>query len=116
MPQLLPLHRLAVADARPGPPEAEILVNPERTRRILRVDAQGCIRHARVRDGTHGLGDQRRCEAATTPWSPDADVVEPSALLVRLQTLGFGAVMVAVDEVLMFTARKPSSQERDQAA
>ena len=42
--------------------------------------------------------------------------VEPSTLLVRLQTLGFGAVMVAVDEVLMFTARKPSSQERDQAA
>jgi SAM-dependent methyltransferase len=33
--------------------------------------------------------------------------VEPSALLVRLQTLGFGAVMVAADEVLTFTARKP---------
>jgi SAM-dependent methyltransferase len=42
--------------------------------------------------------------------------VEPSALLVRLQTLGFGAVMVAVDDVLMFTARKPVPQDRDQAA
>jgi SAM-dependent methyltransferase len=40
--------------------------------------------------------------------------VEPSGLLVRLQTLGFGAVMVAVDDVLMFTARKPAPQERDQ--
>ena len=42
--------------------------------------------------------------------------VEPSTLLVRLQTLGFGAVMVAVDDVLMFTARKPGPQDRDQAA
>ena len=42
--------------------------------------------------------------------------VEPSTLLVRLQTLGFGAVMVAVDDVLMFTARKPGLQDRDQAA
>ena len=41
--------------------------------------------------------------------------VEPSTLLVRLQTLGFGAVMVAVDDVLMFTARKPVPQDRDQA-
>ncbi len=32
--------------------------------------------------------------------------VEPSTLPVRLQTLGFAAVMVAVDDVLMFTARK----------
>ena len=42
--------------------------------------------------------------------------VEPSGLLVRLQTLGFGAVMVAVDEVLMFTARKPGLEEGGQAA
>ena len=48
--------------------------------------------------------------------------VEPSGLLVRLQTLGFGAVMVAVEGdgeaggVLMFTARKPGPQECDQAA
>ena len=32
--------------------------------------------------------------------------VEPAALLVRLQTLGFAAVMVAVDDGLTFTARK----------
>lgn len=32
--------------------------------------------------------------------------VEPAALLVRLQTLGFAAIMVAVDDVLRFTARK----------
>ena len=32
--------------------------------------------------------------------------VEPAALLVRLQTLGFAAVMVAVDDALKFTARK----------
>jgi SAM-dependent methyltransferase len=31
---------------------------------------------------------------------------EPAALLVRLQTLGFAAVMVAVDDGLRFTARK----------
>ena len=42
--------------------------------------------------------------------------VEPSTLLVRLQTLGFGAVMVAVDEVLMFTARKPAPAGSGQAA
>jgi SAM-dependent methyltransferase len=42
--------------------------------------------------------------------------VEPATLLVRLQTLGFGAVMVAVDGVLMFTARKPGPQESCQAA
>jgi SAM-dependent methyltransferase len=34
--------------------------------------------------------------------------IEPSALLVRLQTLGFAAVTIAVDEVLMFAARKAS--------
>jgi hypothetical protein len=39
--------------------------------------------------------------------------IEPSTLLVRLQTLGFGAVMVAVDEELMFTARKPGPQDSD---
>jgi SAM-dependent methyltransferase len=32
--------------------------------------------------------------------------VEPAALLVRLQTLGFAAIVVAVDDVLKFTARK----------
>jgi SAM-dependent methyltransferase len=42
--------------------------------------------------------------------------VEPSAMLVRLQTLGFAAVMVAVDEVLMFTARKAAPAGADQAA
>jgi len=56
-------------------------------------------------DGLHAFHEGDTCHP-----------VEPSTLLVRLQTLGFGAVMVAVDEVLMFTARKPSSQERDQAA
>ena len=45
-------------------------------------------------------------------WFHEGDTchpVEPSTLLVRLQTLGFGAVMVAVDEVLTFTARKPGA-------
>jgi SAM-dependent methyltransferase len=37
--------------------------------------------------------------------------VEPAALLVRLQTLGFAAVMVAVDDVLRFTARKAGPAE-----
>ena len=32
--------------------------------------------------------------------------VEPAALLVRLQTLGFAAITIAVDDVLRFTARK----------
>ena len=56
-------------------------------------------------DGLHAFHEGDTCHP-----------VEPSGLLVRLQTLGFGAVMVAVDDVLMFTARKPSSQQRDQAA
>jgi SAM-dependent methyltransferase len=56
-------------------------------------------------DGLHAFHEGDTCHP-----------VEPSTLLVRLQTLGFGAVMVAVDEVLMFTARKPGPQERDQAA
>ena len=37
--------------------------------------------------------------------------VEPAALLVRLQTLGFAAIMVAVDDVLRFTARKAGPPE-----
>ena len=37
--------------------------------------------------------------------------VEPAALLVRLQTLGFAAMMVAVDDVLRFTARKAGPGE-----
>jgi hypothetical protein len=37
--------------------------------------------------------------------------VEPAALLVRLQRLGFAAVMVAVDDVLTFTARKAGPAE-----
>jgi SAM-dependent methyltransferase len=57
-------------------------------------------------------------------WFHEGDTchpVEPSTLLVRLQTLGFGAVMVAVEGdgetggVLMFTARKPGPQEPGQA-
>jgi SAM-dependent methyltransferase len=56
-------------------------------------------------DGLHAFHEGDTCHP-----------VEPSGLLVRLQTLGFGAVMVAVDDVLMFTARKPGSQERDQAS
>ena len=46
-------------------------------------------------DGLHGFHEGDTCHP-----------VEPSAMLVRLQTLGFAAVMVAVDDVLMFTARK----------
>jgi SAM-dependent methyltransferase len=37
--------------------------------------------------------------------------VEPAALLVRLQTLGFAAIMVGVDDVLRFTARKAAPAE-----
>jgi len=37
--------------------------------------------------------------------------VEPATLLVRLQTLGFAAIMVAVDDVLRFTARKADPVE-----
>jgi SAM-dependent methyltransferase len=51
-------------------------------------------------------------------WFHEGDTchpVEPSALLVRLQTLGFAAVMVAVDEVLMFTARKARPATEDEA-
>jgi ubiquinone/menaquinone biosynthesis C-methylase UbiE len=33
--------------------------------------------------------------------------VDPATMLVWLRALGFGAVTIAVDEVLMFTARKP---------
>jgi SAM-dependent methyltransferase len=51
-------------------------------------------------DGLHAFHEGDTCHP-----------VEPSGLLVRLQTLGFGAVMIAVDEVLMFTARKPGPQE-----
>ena len=49
-------------------------------------------------DGLHAFHEGDTCHP-----------VEPSTLLVRLQTLGFGAVMVAVDEVLTFTARKPGA-------
>jgi SAM-dependent methyltransferase len=56
-------------------------------------------------DGLHGFHEGDTCHP-----------VEPSAMLVRLQTLGFGAVMVAVDEVLMFTARKAAPAGADQAA
>lgn len=34
--------------------------------------------------------------------------VDPAGLLPRLQTLGFGEVMITVDERLMFRARKPT--------
>ena len=37
--------------------------------------------------------------------------VDPAALLVRLQTLGFAAVLVAVDDELRFTARKAGPAE-----
>jgi SAM-dependent methyltransferase len=56
-------------------------------------------------DGLHAFHEGDTCHP-----------VEPSGLLVRLQTLGFGAVMVAVDGVLMFTARKPGPAECDEAA
>jgi SAM-dependent methyltransferase len=56
-------------------------------------------------DGLHGFHEGDTCHP-----------VEPSAMLVRLQTLGFAAVMVAVDDVLMFTARKAAPAGADQAA
>jgi SAM-dependent methyltransferase len=39
--------------------------------------------------------------------------VEPSSVLSRLQTVGFDKITVAVDGVLMFTARKPLSAAQD---
>ena len=33
--------------------------------------------------------------------------LEPATLLTRLQTIGFGAVMISVDRGLTFRARKP---------
>lgn len=41
--------------------------------------------------------------------------VDPATMLVWLRTLGFGAVTITVDEVLKFTARKPSADEDDEA-
>jgi len=40
--------------------------------------------------------------------------IEPSSLLSRLQTIGFGWVMVSVDYDIRFAARKPA-EERDDA-
>jgi hypothetical protein len=34
--------------------------------------------------------------------------LEPATLLTRLQTIGFGAVMISVDRGLTFRARKPA--------
>jgi SAM-dependent methyltransferase len=42
--------------------------------------------------------------------------VEPATLLTWLRTLGFSAVTVSVNEVLMFTARKPSEPGQDPGA
>ena len=41
--------------------------------------------------------------------------VEPATLLVWLRALGFGAVTITVDNVLMFTARKPAPGTEDDA-
>jgi len=41
--------------------------------------------------------------------------VEPVTMLVWLRTLGFSAVTITVDEVLKFTARKPSPDADDKA-
>jgi len=51
-------------------------------------------------DGLHQFHERDTCHP-----------VEPAALLVRLQTLGFAATMVAVDDVLKFTARKAGPVE-----
>ena len=36
--------------------------------------------------------------------------LEPGSLLTRLQTIGFGAVMISVDRGLTFRARKPAPE------
>jgi hypothetical protein len=36
--------------------------------------------------------------------------LEPATLLTRLQTIGFGAVMISVDRGLTFRARKPEPE------
>ncbi len=55
-------------------------------------------------DGLHAFHEGDTCHP-----------IEPSTLLVRLQTLGFAAVMIAVDDVLMFTARKAGPAGDEQA-
>jgi hypothetical protein len=42
--------------------------------------------------------------------------LEPAALLVRLQTLGFGAVTLIVDGELLFTAHKPVASSAEAVA
>jgi ubiquinone/menaquinone biosynthesis C-methylase UbiE len=42
--------------------------------------------------------------------------VDPASLIGRLQTIGFGAIMVAVGDALMFTAVRPASTERTACA
>jgi ubiquinone/menaquinone biosynthesis C-methylase UbiE len=42
--------------------------------------------------------------------------VEPASLLTRLQTVGFGAITVAVDYDLRFTARKPAPGDGEDCA
>jgi SAM-dependent methyltransferase len=39
--------------------------------------------------------------------------VEPAAFLTRLQTLGFAAITIAVDQGLLFTARKAAPEEQE---
>jgi len=39
--------------------------------------------------------------------------IEPSSLLVRLQTLGYGQVTIVVDHLLRFIARKPVGEDVD---
>jgi SAM-dependent methyltransferase len=41
--------------------------------------------------------------------------VDPATMLVWLRALGFGAVTITVDEVLKFTARKPTAETDDVA-
>src|SRR4051795_11234849 len=60
--------------------EAAPLVDPEGAVRILRVDPQAAVRHPPSAKERKARRDQRSCQAASSPFAPDADVLDPAAL------------------------------------
>src|SRR5215831_7319350 len=70
---------LPIRDAGLRAPEAHALIEREGSGRVLRIDAEGGLRHAALAEGLEGSGDERRREPASAPRPPDAHMVEPSA-------------------------------------
>src|SRR3954464_10085831 len=62
-------------DLEPAP-----LVHPEGAVRILRVDPQAALRHPTSSKERKARRDQRSRQAASSPFAPDADVLDPAAL------------------------------------